>query len=123
MYYDHMKFISMVGSLPEDAKKQVALAASRMLTRRIGKARVKTDEVEGLIKTDFREVTIGVFAGPEFQAELDTFENGKVRFSFLLTRPITEEELDDLRWIALLNAMDMSEPRRETGRERQPVFH
>lgn len=72
-------------SLTDSTRNTLLLAAIEMLRRRgekgVGRRRIKTDDIEGLIVTRFRPASLGSISGIEFLAEVETdLGKGKVKF-------------------------------------------
>lgn len=76
---------------------RMVLAASEMLRNCSRKKRIKGDCYEGMIITNFDHSIMGSLSGTEFDLTLET-ERGPVSTTFILTKPVTEEELATSFW-------------------------
>lgn len=77
---------------------QIVLISSGMLINSSKKASIKSDTYEGMIVTGFHKGMLGSLGGTLFDLSLDT-DKGPVSLEFVLTQPVSEEELKSMLWI------------------------
>ena len=79
-------FCLMVAGFPlsdESCDKLLEVAAG-MMRKGSERAKIKTDELEGLVQTKFKTTSLGYKTGYEFVAEVDT-DRGKTTVKYLVS--------------------------------------
>jgi len=82
----------------------IVLVSSKMLIDGSNKASLKGAAFEGIVITSFQTGVIGSKAGTIFDITLKT-ENNTVSMNFLLTRPVSEQELKYSFWMGFPGGM------------------
>lgn len=72
-------------------------AASTMFRERQRKHRLRHDDVQGEVRTEFRPGLLGTFAGSVFEADIETAE-GSTFVRYLACPPPSEEEVAWRGW-------------------------
>lgn len=83
-----------------DVLDAIAITASRMVTEGKNRQPLKADGAEGLLTTEMKRGAIGTLIGYVFKVEIESDEAKRVSMEFVLSRPITEEELEFAEWVS-----------------------
>ena len=81
-----------------DVLDAIAITASRMVVQGEKRQPLKADGAEGLLTTELKRGALGTLIGYVFQVEMESNETKRVSMEFILSRPITEEELEFTEW-------------------------
>jgi len=107
--------------LSEDVNLAIYITAIGMAHSHSKCERIKTDQCEGIITSQFKYVCLGSIAGTQFNAELDT-EQGTTKVSFIAqTQDIDEIDFEKLGFSQITCKPGTSFPSRE--QEQEPTYH
>ncbi|MBI4132305.1 MAG: hypothetical protein HY474_01600 [Candidatus Sungbacteria bacterium] len=95
-----------------DRMRNVLLAAATEMMRQqgekgAGRRRVKDDDIEGLLETQFRISCLGPLAGIEFRAEVET-DLGKGKVKFIVDALLTDD-LKRGQWVDVTDHLRKAE--------------
>jgi hypothetical protein len=90
----------MVSGMPlrDEVRTALALAALRMIKSGENHRAVKSEDCEGIIRTEFRESFFGSFSGVIFEADVES-EKGHTKTRFLFDPETEEDEILAGTWI------------------------
>lgn len=97
------ELVCIMGSgmpLTELARDVILMEAVRMIRDHRRRGRIKSDDIEGRLATEFEDGILGSFVGKKFNAEVET-DFGKSKATFLIDEDTTEEILKSGVWIRL----------------------